>query len=68
MPAGAVVTSDVPDYGIVGGNPARLIRARYSVEDVARLTPLGAAPGRGRHPAGRRPHRAAPISTRRILT
>ena len=28
---------DVPDYGIVGGNPARLIRTRYSDEDVARL-------------------------------
>ncbi|MFI9100824.1 CatB-related O-acetyltransferase [Streptomyces fildesensis] len=35
--AGAVVTGDVPDYGIVGGNPARLIRTRYSDEDVARL-------------------------------
>lgn len=35
--AGAVVTSNVPDYGIVGGNPARLIRTRYSDEDVARL-------------------------------
>jgi virginiamycin A acetyltransferase len=28
--SGAVVTTDVPDYGIVGGNPARLIRTRYS--------------------------------------
>ncbi|MYW21151.1 antibiotic acetyltransferase, partial [Streptomyces sp. SID2955] len=35
--AGAVVTSDVPDYGIVGGNPARLIRTRYSEQDVTRL-------------------------------
>ncbi|WP_129767877.1 CatB-related O-acetyltransferase [Streptomyces sp. L-9-10] len=35
--SGAVVTTDVPDYGIVGGNPARLIRTRYSDEDVARL-------------------------------
>ncbi|MYR91876.1 antibiotic acetyltransferase, partial [Streptomyces sp. SID685] len=34
---GAVVTADVPDYGVVGGNPARLIRTRYSAEDVARL-------------------------------
>lgn len=32
-----VVTSDVPDYGIVGGNPARLIRTRYDEETVARL-------------------------------
>ncbi|MFI5767772.1 CatB-related O-acetyltransferase [Streptomyces sp. NPDC051658] len=35
--AGSVVTSDVPDYGIVGGNPARLIRARYDEETIARL-------------------------------
>ncbi len=35
--AGSVVTQDVPDYGIVGGNPARLIRTRYNDEDVARL-------------------------------
>ncbi|CAM5237315.1 CatB-related O-acetyltransferase OS=Streptomyces tendae OX=1932 GN=GUR47_22110 PE=4 SV=1 [Streptomyces tendae] len=35
--AGAVVTADVPDYGIVGGNAARLIRTRYDAEDTARL-------------------------------
>ncbi|MER5744107.1 MULTISPECIES: CatB-related O-acetyltransferase [unclassified Streptomyces] len=35
--AGSVVTSDVPDYGIVGGNPARLIRTRYDEETIARL-------------------------------
>ncbi|MGW0183254.1 CatB-related O-acetyltransferase [Nocardia sp. NPDC003345] len=35
--AGSVVTADVPDYGIVGGNPARLIRTRYDERDIARL-------------------------------
>ena len=35
--AGAVVIADVPAYGIVGGNPARLIRSRYNAEDVIRL-------------------------------
>jgi virginiamycin A acetyltransferase len=38
--SGAVVVDDVPDYGIVGGNPARLIRARYSPTDVERLLDL----------------------------
>lgn len=32
-----MVTGDVPDYGIVGGNPARLIRTRYDAADIARL-------------------------------
>jgi len=35
--SGSVVVDDVPDYGIVGGNPARLIRRRYPDEVVARL-------------------------------
>jgi virginiamycin A acetyltransferase len=35
--ASAVVTSDVPPYGTVGGNPARLIGRRYSDEDIDRL-------------------------------
>ncbi|MFI1235304.1 CatB-related O-acetyltransferase [Nocardia salmonicida] len=34
---GSVVTRDVPDYGIVGGNPAGLIKTRYSDGDIARL-------------------------------
>ena len=37
---GAVVTRDVPDYGIAGGNPARLIRRRYSDADIDRLLAL----------------------------
>jgi virginiamycin A acetyltransferase len=34
------VADDVPDYGIVGGSPARLIRRRYSAADISRLLDL----------------------------
>lgn len=32
--AGSVVTKDVPDYAIVGGIPARIIKYRYEVNDI----------------------------------
>jgi acetyltransferase-like isoleucine patch superfamily enzyme len=35
--AGAVVTRDVPSYSIVGGNPAKLIRYRFSPEQIDAL-------------------------------
>lgn len=35
--SGAVVTTDVPPYTVVGGNPARPVKQRYSPEDVDRL-------------------------------
>jgi len=38
--SGSVVVDDVPDYGIVGGNPARLIRHRYGADDIGRLLRL----------------------------
>ena len=38
--AGAVVTSDVPDYAIVGGVPAKLIRYRFPLKTVGELLEL----------------------------
>jgi virginiamycin A acetyltransferase len=35
--AGSVVTSDVPAYGIAGGNPAKVIRRRFGDADVELL-------------------------------
>nr|WP_284150633.1 hypothetical protein [Campylobacter hyointestinalis] len=31
---GAVVTKDVPDYAVVVGNPAKILKFRYSKEDI----------------------------------
>lgn len=36
--AGAVVTKDVPPYSIVAGNPARIIRYRFSDEIILKLS------------------------------
>ena len=35
--SGSVVVNDVPDYAVVGGNPATIIRRRFDSEDTARL-------------------------------
>lgn len=34
---GAIVTKDVPPYAIVGGNPAKIIRYRFSEEEIENL-------------------------------
>ncbi len=39
--ARSVVASDVPDYAVVAGNPARVVRRRYSEEEAARLVAIG---------------------------
>ncbi len=38
MGAGAVVTKDVPPYALVVGNPARIVKYRFSPEKVAELS------------------------------
>lgn len=38
--AQAVVVKDVPPYAIVGGNPARVLRTRFSDDQVAALTAI----------------------------
>ncbi|MDX8413698.1 MAG: CatB-related O-acetyltransferase [Mariprofundales bacterium] len=35
--AGAIVTHDVPDYAIIGGSPAKIIKYRFPTETINRL-------------------------------
>lgn len=38
--AGSIVTKDVPPYAIVGGNPAKILKYRYSQEVIERMLKL----------------------------
>lgn len=38
--AGAVITKDVPDYAVVAGMPARIMRYRYSQEQIEALNKI----------------------------
>ena len=38
--SGSVVVDDIPDYAIAGGNPAGVIRRRFSDRDIIRLLAL----------------------------
>lgn len=35
--AGAVVTKDVPDFAVVAGNPAKVVKYRFSAETIDRI-------------------------------
>ncbi|MBP3818908.1 MAG: CatB-related O-acetyltransferase [Butyrivibrio sp.] len=38
--AGSIITKDVPDYAIVAGNPAKIIRYRYSERQIKALNKI----------------------------
>jgi len=38
--AGAIITHDIPDYAVVAGVPARIIRYRYNQEQIAALNEI----------------------------
>ena len=38
--AGAVITKDVPDYAVVAGVPAKIVKYRYTKEQIAALNKI----------------------------
>ena len=38
--AGSIITKDVPDYAVVGGDPARIIKYRYTPEQIFALNKI----------------------------
>ena len=38
--ARAVVSRDVPDYAVVAGNPARVVKLRFGLDTITRLLAL----------------------------
>ena len=61
--SGSVVTGHIPDYGIAGGNPATLIRRRYSDKDITRRDWPGGVPGHSAHHRTYSHHRWPAAST-----